>query len=188
MFYKLDKETLLYRKDWSKFCIFLLTVIILIFSSFVFGTNFKVSPLDEFEKELILVNIQQEKNRFTEEKFIKEIKRLKIRFPHIVMAQSILETNTWKSRIFIESKNLFGMKEAKARITTASGTHLNHAYYDNWIESLYDYGFYQSRYLGKIKTEEEYYEYLRQHYAEDVNYVNKLKDIIQKRKLQNIFE
>jgi hypothetical protein len=188
MFYKLDNETLLYRRDWRKFYVLLFIIVILISSSFIIGNNCAVNPLHEFEKELILINIQQEKSRFTEEKFVNEINRLRIRFPHIVMAQSILETNRWSSRIFIESNNLFGMKEAKARITTASGTHLNHAYYENWMESLYDYGFYQSRYLGKIKTEEEYYLYLQESYAEDVSYVSKLKNIVQKEKLKNLFK
>jgi hypothetical protein len=43
------------------------------------------------------------------------------------------------------------MKQARIRVNTAKGTNLNHAYYDTWMESLYDYAFYQCRYMSNIK-------------------------------------
>ena len=105
------------------------------------------------------------------------MKELNIKFPHIVMAQSKLETNNFKSGIFKENHNLFGMKEARVRINTAKGTNRNHAYYDNWESSVYDYAFYQCRYLSALTTEAEYYRYLAGSYAEDPHYVSKVKNI-----------
>jgi uncharacterized FlgJ-related protein len=120
-------------------------------------------------------------------KLVEELKRLKVKFPYIVMAQSILETGHWKSQVFKENNNLFGMKQATIRINTAKGTNLNHAYYDNWQESVYDYAFYQCRYMGAANTEEEYFLALGASYAEAGNYVQALKTVITKEKLKELF-
>jgi len=126
-------------------------------------------------------------NQFSEETLIKMMNDLSMRFPHIVLAQSILETGFWKSTIFVENHNLFGMKEAKSRITTALGTNKNHAHYNSWRESVYDFAFYQCRYLSKIKNEDEYYAYLSNSYAQDSTYTSKLKNIVGKYNLKNKF-
>ncbi len=143
-------------------------------------------------KSLILTNeekliIIQEHNQFTEQKFIDKLKELNIKFPHIVLAQARLETGNYTSKVFRENNNLFGMREARQRITTAKGTEHNHAYYHTWFESLLDYSFYQCRYLSNIQTEEQYFQYLDQSYAEDNNYVSSLKNIIQKDQLNKLF-
>jgi hypothetical protein len=112
------------------------------------------------------------------EKLYNYLLETKIQFPEIVFAQAILETGHFKSKIFITNKNLFGMKEAKQRPTTAKGTELEHAFYENWKESVKDYAMFQSRYiLPKIKTEKEYLMYLKSNYAEDPNYIQKIKQI-----------
>ena len=104
------------------------------------------------------------------------------------MAQSMVETGHWKSNIFKENHNLFGMKQARARINTALGTQNNHAYYDTWTESVYDYAFYQCRYLSNIRTEDEYFQYLSNSYAEDTRYVTTLKQTISKNNLKQYFK
>ena len=104
------------------------------------------------------------------------------------MAQSIVETGNWKSSIFKENHNLFGMKQASVRINTASGTQNNHAYYETWMESIYDYAFYQCRYLSNLQSEEAYYAYLQNSYAEDPNYVKILKSIVQREQLKALFQ
>ena len=103
------------------------------------------------------------------------------------MAQSIVETGHWKSHIFRENHNLFGMKEAKQRVTTAQGTQNNHAYYSTWRESVYDYAFYQSRYLGSINSEADYYAYLDASYAENPNYIAAIKKAIKEHGLKELF-
>jgi len=113
---------------------------------------------------------------------------LNVDYPHIVMAQSILETGHFKSDIFLENHNLFGMKQARRRITTAEGTNRNHAYYNHWRESVYDYAFYQCRYLSKLDSEEDYFEYLGASYAEAKNYVKMLKQVIKKNDLEKLFK
>lgn len=54
------------------------------------------------------------------------------------------------------------------------------------VKKVMDALFY-STYLSKIKTEGEYFEYLRQNYAEDPMYVQRLKALISKRDLKNKF-
>ena len=188
MFYKYDESSLLYTKNTKLIKLSILIVITLILTSFSIGRYLKIEALDEYEKELIVLNLREEENKFTEEKFIGILKDLNVKFPHIVMAQSMVETGYWKSKIFKENHNLFGMKQARVRINTAGGTHNGHAYYNDWIESVYDYAFYQCRYMSSIKTESEYFVYLSKTYAEDSGYIYKLKNVISKNKLKEHFE
>lgn len=98
------------------------------------------------------------------------LKNYHIKFPYIVMAQALHESNKYTSNIFFENHNLFGMKESYLRQTTALGTQNGHAYYENWEKSVIDYGFYQANYLKDIKTESQYLEYLNKYYATDPSY------------------
>ena len=132
-------------------------------------------------------DVKVEKDEFTEEKLIQMLKDLNVKFPHIVLAQAKLETGHFKSKIFNENHNLFGMKEAKVRIHTAKGTQHNHAYYDDWRESVYDYAFYQSTYHSDKKNERQYYRALDKSYAESKNYSGALKTIIEREKLDELF-
>jgi hypothetical protein len=187
MFYKFDKNELLWKKNYRKLFHSIIVVMVLLLSSFISGRYIKFQSLEEYEKELIVLNVQTEENKFTKEKLVEELKRLNIKHPHIVMAQSIIETGHWSSKIFRENHNLFGMREAKSRINTAAGTQSNHAYYETWIESVYDYAFYQCRYLGGIRTEAEYYAYLGNSYAEDPDYVNVVKGVVKREHLKELF-
>lgn len=102
---------------------------------------------------------------------------MNIKFPHIVLAQAILESGNFKSKVFLTNNNMFGMRIAKSRPTTAHDNGSGYAMYDNWIMSVLDYALFQSAFLRKIDTEEAYYRYLSDNYASDPTYVNKLKDI-----------
>lgn len=188
MFYKYDKETLNYVKNHKWLSVFISLIIISSITSFGLGRYRRYQLLEDFEKEIIVLNIKEEKEKFTKDKLISELNRLNVKFPHIVMAQSIVETGHFTSDIFLENNNLFGMKEARVRINTASGTSKGHAYYNSWEESVYDYAFYQSRYLGKIKTEEEYFNYLSSSYAEANNYVVLLNEVIERYELREVFD
>jgi len=188
MFYKYDKEWLTWKKDWKKLKISLGVVSLLIVGSFIGGRYARFQMLDAFEKEILILDLQNERNRFTEEKFIDELKRLNVKYPHIVMAQSIIETGHWKSQVFKANHNLFGMKQANIRINTAKGTNLNHAYYDNWQESLYDYAFYQCRYMSGVRSEEDYFLALDASYAEaGGGYSKALKQVIERENIKSKF-
>ena len=188
MFYKFDSEFLVWKKDWKKFKFSIGVVIVLFITSFAFGRYARFEALEKYERELLILDLQKERNKFTQEKLVDEIKRLNIKYPHIVMAQSIVETGHWKSGIFKENHNLFGMKQANIRINTAKGTNRNHAYYENWQESLYDYAFYQCRYMSGIHSEEAYFLALDASYAEAGGaYSVALKKAIKDYNLKDLF-
>lgn len=187
MIYKYDNETLTIKRDNKKITLLILLLVSTCVSAFLLGRYKRFETLEDLEKEVLIVNLKEEKESFSQDKLVAELKRLNIKFPHIVMAQSIVETGYWNSEIFKENNNLFGMKEARIRVNTAQGTNRNHAYYDSWEESIYDYAFYQCRYLGSIKTEEEYFMYLDRSYAEASNYVRTLRTVIENEKLKELF-
>ena len=186
MLYTYCKNQLIYKKVRLIKSIFILLILISGISAVAYykGIHSGFEQMSDFEKAVVI----KKSDEFSKEKLIQMLKDLNVKFPHIVIAQSMTETGHWKSGIFLENNNLFGMKEAKSRITTAEGTNRNHAMYGHWRESVYDYAFYQCRYLGGIKTEGEYYQYLNASYAEDSTYVNKIKDMVAREKLKDLFE
>lgn len=126
-------------------------------------------------------------DEFRESKLVNEIKRLNLPFPHITLAQAKLESGNYTSRIFKESNNLFGMREAKVRINLAEGTQYAHAYYRSWRESLLDYAFWSATYAHKCKNEDQFYQLLDNQYAEASDYVVSLKRIIDEENLKDLF-
>lgn len=125
--------------------------------------------------------------KFSKESLVGLIKKMKIKYPHIVLSQTILETGHFKSDIFIENNNLFGMKKSSNRIVVSDSIQYGYMYYNNWEDSVYDYALFQSTYLRKIKSEEEYFNYLSRSYAESEDYVKLLKQVIKKEKLKELF-
>lgn len=188
MIYKFDENTLQYVKNTKKIKFIILGIVCLLMITFLLGRYSKLKTLDAFEKELIVLNLEKEKTKFTEEKLIQLLKDLNVKFPHIALAQAKLETGNFKSAVFKQNNNLFGMKQARVRVNTAKGTNLNHAYYDNWQESVYDYAFYQCRYMSNARTEAEYFAALDASYAEANYYSGTLKGIIKKQNLKDIFK
>jgi uncharacterized FlgJ-related protein len=118
--------------------------------------------------------------RFSKSKLKAYLVELNVRFPHIVYAQARLESGNFKSPIFLENNNLFGMKVARRRPTTNKGENRGHAYFDSWKECVVDYAFYQAAYLQDLKTDSQYLQYLRTNYAEDPNYYQRLLKLINK--------
>lgn len=123
-----------------------------------------------------VIKVMREADTFSVEKLENYIEELNLQYPEIVMAQAIIETGNFKSTIFRENNNLFGMKVAKIRPTTNGGEQYEHAYYTTWRESVLDYALYQSRYLCGL-SKEEYLQYLS-NYAEDSTYIFKIKKLI----------
>ena len=139
---------------------------------------------DKYEKILIA----ETQSDFTEDKFISKIKELNLKYPHIVLAQSYIESGTFTSKIFRENNNMFGMKQARVRINLAKSTQYNHAYFETWEDCLLDFAFHRATYFHKLKSEQDYYNYLGKYYAEDPGYINKLKTMVNKYKLKDKFK
>ena len=186
MYYKFNEETLLPEKVnvTNKTLIGLGAAVgLLLVFGFTSNPANKAQNLSQEDKLIVI----REYNEFSENKLIDKITELNFRYPHIILAQAKLESGHFKSTIFLENNNMFGMKEAKLRANLAKGTNRGHAYYETWQESVIDYALYYSSYLRSINTEGEYFEYLRQNYAEDPTYVQRLKQIISKQELKSKF-
>ena len=182
MIYKYNKKELKYEPIFQlKY--FSWVVYTLIFMSFV---SINTMEIQDYER-ILEINVEAEQQKqFTEDKLVGKLKELNVKFPYIVLAQAKLESFNYSSRIFMENNNLFGMKEARVRVNTAKGTQYKHAYYNTWQESVLDYAFWAATYGSKCKTEAQYYELLSG-YAEDEGYQTKLKNIIEKNNLKELF-
>lgn len=184
MIYRFDHKSLTFKdvtKRWVYFTLGILAMLTAIITALALTRLNDVRFITE-ETKAIILRESDKANEFSPEKLKAYVLELNIRFPHIVYAQAQLETGEFKSKIFKENNNLFGMKVATRRPTTNKGEDNGHAFYVNWKESVVDYAFYSAQYLSHIKSESEYFEYLSQSYAEDAQYVTKLRQIISKTK------
>lgn len=97
-------------------------------------------------------------------------KRYFIRFPRVVLSQMWHETGGFKSKIYKENHNPFGMKWNNRGY--ALGVLHGHARYSNIWDAIQDYSDWQAKYCPKgISSEQEYIDWLiRFGYAEDTLY------------------
>lgn len=129
--------------------------------------------IDFVETEMVIY--ENSKESFSEEKLKELVYSLNLKFPEIIIAQSYLETGNFESKIFFENNNLFDIKVVIQIPTTTIGLMNNHAYYNNWKESVYDYVLYQSIYLSSIKTEDDYDNHIPNYYWKLITYNNKIE-------------
>tara|TARA_R110000822_G_scaffold71096_1_gene171502 strand:+ start:300 stop:860 length:561 start_codon:yes stop_codon:yes gene_type:complete len=181
-----------YNESQLKYEPFSSTSIFLKFAILFFGTflflGLANAPIVEYVVNTEDILLVETANEFSEDKLIENINKLNFKHPHIVLAQSILETGHYGSKIFKENHNLFGMKEARVRLNLAKGTQFGHAYYKNWEESLTDYALWYSTYAYKCKTEKQLYKLLDKQYAEAPAYVSMLQEIVLVNNLREKFE
>jgi uncharacterized FlgJ-related protein len=115
-------------------------------------------------------------NDFSEAALLSYMKKLKIKYPETVLSQARLETGNFKSAIFTENHNLFGMKLAETRPTFAIGINRGHAQYRNWRESVVDYALLQSYIIAKLPSvnKQEYRNYIRKFYSTTSDYLTRI--------------
>mgnify|MGYP003402704978 CR=1 len=178
--YKFNKQSLDFKKINPFTTIGIITCILILssFTSYLIGTSGKTKYIDRDHENLVMVLNDQENSSFTPQQLYDYLKELNVKYPDVVFAQAVLESGNFKSAIFRSNHNLFGMKEAGKRIRTCKGTEMNHAYYDNWKQSVLDYAFYQASYLNDIKTQAQYLDYLDNNYAEVGNYRDRVNEVI----------
>jgi hypothetical protein len=99
------------------------------------------------------------------------LKFYEVKEPEKAKRQIRLETANLTSHYCKECNNLFGMKKAIRRKTTAIGREKSMSVYATWQKSIEDYKLWQDYfYKGG-----DYYEFLNKKYATDIYYVSKLK-------------
>lgn len=125
------------------------------------------------------INVKTKVPEFTPEVLMKTLKDSGIFFPDIVWSQSALETGNWTSKIFVQNNNLFGMKQARRRPNTATGTRGGHATYQDWLASVKDYKLWQKSFkIDSNTTRERYYALLGRVYCKTPGYVTHVKKIV----------
>ena len=137
---------------------------------------------------LNLIGQNKDEDQITYEKLYEQILDSGIKFPEVVFAQAILETGHFKSELFKNANNLFGMKVPKKRETLAIGKKKgNYAVFESWVSSVNDYRLWQGYVLRNktITTQKEYLSLLNRIYSTNKKYVVSLKNIISRN--QHIF-
>lgn len=181
--YTYNTKTLKYRKaNFIKLLFYILCglLVFMIVSITIIKVKDTLIYNTETQIESPIIVIEKDTNTFSKENLIAYIDNINIKFPKIVYAQACIETGYFTSSIFKENNNLFGMKCARSRCYTHQGPFRGHAKYENWKMSVIDYALYQSAYLRKLNTEAQYYQYISENYAQDPNYINKVKSIVAK--------
>ncbi len=144
---------------------------IVLFSFVSFGNT-----LDSLSKKDTIKSKIGEINKNT---LYNQIVEAGIQFPQIVLAQALLESGHFKSKLFKYNNNLFGMRLPKARKTTAIGKKRHYAVYKDWMSSVEDYKHWQNKIPNKHKSSiKAYMRYLSRYYSKSGNYSKKLKKFI----------
>lgn len=112
----------------------------------------------------------------TQDEVLYVMSELRIEHPHIAYAQMVLESAHFDSPLAKSNNNYFGMKEPSVRSTVSLGKKNGYASYKNWAWSVLDYALWQQHCAPNL-SEEEYFEFLGEIYAEDKEYVEKVKSI-----------
>lgn len=121
-------------------------------------------------KEIQEVSIKLEQPEFFLEdisvsNIIKACDYYNVKYPKIIASQAILESGNFKSKIFKEYNNPFGLYNSKAK---------DYYKFNHWTESIL---FYKDNVQYKYKGG-DYYKFLKElPYAEDSTYIQKLKQI-----------
>lgn len=172
--YVFDNQQLRFKQISLKQYIYTFILFGLLFTSMGFGTAIKLNQT--IEKIAVVIRTNEE--QFSEESLKEEIRRMNFKYPDIVYAQAIEETGRFKSVVFKQNNNLFGLKIPNLRPTLAVGENLNHAKFKNWHESLAERALWEAQNTSNIYSKEEYYQLLDAIYAEKPGYSTRLKNLI----------
>ena len=133
----------------------------------------KILTIEDNQKK---IESKQNLDTLSYQNICKELVLQNVKFPKVVLAQCILESNC-KS----EYNNLLGMKHTNGRYTTSIGATCTYSTYNTWQDCIKDYKIWQSNYTGAINTELSYLNYLDKNYAKLDNgeYKKRLIQIMQ---------
>ena len=112
----------------------------------------------------IYYNVRVDNKELTIENLYAALKKHGIKYPKIVLAQAILETGRFSSRVCNEHNNLFGLRHSKGYYS-----------FDHWEESVIAY---RDKVQYKHRDGEGYYFFLKRiGYASAPDYINKVNQI-----------
>lgn len=117
-------------------------------------------------------------NPITDEILYNYLKTMRVPHADIIVAQAHLESQNFTSNLFKRQNNFLGMKISSQRISTTGQGKGEYKDYTNWQECTTDYIFWMNHYQAHKLNRNEYFNLLGKIYAEDPEYVKKLKGII----------
>lgn len=102
-----------------------------------------------------------------EEGLMEALKYYGVKHPEIVYAQAVFETGNFKSNLCLEKNNLFGLYNSKTK---------RYYRFNHWSESIESY---VNNIQDRYRPPNNYYKFLSDiGYAEDPNYIKKIKKIV----------
>ena len=164
-------------------------LVLLLFIVFIISNTFAPTLLSYKTNSEILTEIENikieyklselENAPFSLENLYNYLTLLKADHKEIIMKQAIHETGHFRSKLFRENNNLFGMKMPRRRVTTAIGSKNGYANYNHWTNSINDYIILQQKWKEKYDMvfNDGYKVLVLAHYAEDPIYIKLLKRI-----------
>jgi uncharacterized FlgJ-related protein len=173
--YRFNSITLTYEKLTIKFYFKLLAILLFV----TVGLSYTSVRVIETEKIPVVI-VSESSEDLTKDKLLEYLKQCNVKFPNIVLKQALLESNGFKSNIYKQNNNLFGMRISTSRPTTHKGSHLGFAAYNSWKESVLDYALWQASYTRTITTESQYYAFLDEIYCTDVVNQQKYSETLKK--------
>ena len=138
---------------------------------FIHALNHQVESFNERLAEIagkdspIYNNVETNAKELTIENLYAALKKHGIKYPKIVLAQAILETGHFRSRVCNEYNNLFGLRHSKGYFT-----------FNHWEESVVAY---RDKVQYKHRENENYYAFLKRiGYSTSKDYVRKVREIV----------
>ena len=141
-------------------------VIGLLISLFTTKTTVVYKEINKPNQTIILADTIKPYSSLMDSNVYREIVSQNIYHPDIVLAQAKLETGNYKSKACTVYNNLFGLRKP-------DGSYYK---FNSWQESVKAYkDWVQNKYIPP----NDYYDFLDSiRYAEDDNYINKLRDMV----------
>ena len=139
------------------------------------ATKVSIVAPDGFYSDLQYDSID---NPVSDEILYNYLKTMRVPHADIIVAQAFLESQDFNSDLFKRQNNFLGMKISRQRISTTGQGKGEYKDYANWQECATDYIFWMHHYQAHKLNRDEYFNLLGKIYAEDPEYVEKLKGII----------
>lgn len=154
-YFRLDKKTLTYKNNTKNIVLkFFASLLIGLVIGITMKVNSDIRTVVDATDDVIVVRYNQLKDNFTKDKFRTYLMDINIRYPYIAYSKCEIETG-FDSNKFTKYNNLFSMRKAGARPTTAIGyDDGGFAIFRNWRESVLDYALYYSAFLNHLSEDE----------------------------------
>ena len=170
-----DKSTFFFTVIFTSIFIAVLLVMLNQSNKIIDATKVNIVVPNGFYSDIEYDSIN---NPISDEILYNYLKTMRVPHADIIVAQAHLESQNFNSALFKRQNNFLGMKIPSQRISTTGQGKGEYKDYSNWQECTTDYIFWMHHHQAHKLNREEYFNLLGKIYAEDPEYVEKLKGII----------